>query len=86
MLVISSREFRENQKSYFDKLDEGVEILVQRGNNKAYKIVSVTENDEVTKEDYVLSPDEDFHRAITMDELLVGIKEDIREMFRKANR
>ena len=85
MLVISSREFRDNQKSYFDKLDEGAEILVQR-NNKAYKIVSVTENDTVTKEDYVLSPDDDFYRAITMDELLVGVKEDIREMFRKANR
>ena len=45
MLVISSREFREKQSSYFNQADEGVEILVQRGKNKAYKIVPVTNED-----------------------------------------
>ena len=45
MLVISSREFRDKQASYFKQADEGVEILVQRGKNKSYKIVPVTDDD-----------------------------------------
>ena len=45
MLIISSREFREKQSSYFNQADEGVEILVQRGKNKSYKIVPVTDDD-----------------------------------------
>ena len=45
MLVISSREFRDKQASYFNQADKGVEILVQRGKNKSYKIVPVTDDD-----------------------------------------
>ena len=85
MLVISSREFRDKQKSYLDQVDEGVELLLQRGKNKSYKIVPVTNDDTIISKEYILAPDEDFHRAITMDELLVGVKEDIREMFRISN-
>jgi len=29
-------------------------------------------------------PDEDFYRSITMDELLIGVKEDLQEMFRNG--
>ncbi|MDR0988591.1 MAG: type II toxin-antitoxin system Phd/YefM family antitoxin [Prevotellaceae bacterium] len=47
MLVISSREFRANQKSYFDQIDAGAEVLVQRRNNKSYRIIPVTEDDTV---------------------------------------
>ena len=53
MLVISSKEFRDKQASYFNKIDEGVEVLVQRGKNKSYKIVPVTEDDTlISKEDF----------------------------------
>lgn len=45
MLIITSREFRENQASYFDRVDKGEEILVQRKKNKAYRIVPVKEDD-----------------------------------------
>jgi len=34
MLVISSREFRQNQRLYFDKVDKGENIIVQRGASK----------------------------------------------------
>ncbi|MDR3227241.1 MAG: prevent-host-death protein [Prevotellaceae bacterium] len=47
MLIISSKEFRDNQKSYFDRVDNGEQILVQRSKNKSYKIVPVTDNDIV---------------------------------------
>ena len=53
MLVISTREFRDRQRSYLDKVDTGTEILIQRRKNKSYKIVPVTEDDTLmSKEEY----------------------------------
>ena len=53
MLVVSAREFRDNQKSYLDKIDKGIELLLTRGKNKSYKIVPVTEDDTLmTKEEF----------------------------------
>ncbi len=46
MIVISAREFRDHQKSYLDKLDEGMELLIQRGKNKSYKIISMKKDDD----------------------------------------
>ncbi len=45
MLVISSREFREKQKMYFDLIDKQEQVIVQRGKNKAYILTPVTETD-----------------------------------------
>jgi len=53
MLVISSREFRANQKSYLDKADEGAQILIQRGKNKSYRLVPVVEDETImSKEEF----------------------------------
>jgi len=53
MLVISTREFREKQKSYLDKVDTGTEILIQRKRNRSYRIVPVTKDDTLmSKEEY----------------------------------
>ncbi len=57
MLVISSREFRANQKSYFDKVDEGAQIVIQRGKNKSYKLIPI-------KEDETLMSEEDFYAKL----------------------
>ncbi len=45
MLVISSREFRQNQKMYFEKVDNGEQVIVQRGKDKSYALTPVSEND-----------------------------------------
>ncbi len=45
MLVISSREFRQNQKQYFERVDKGEHIIVQRGKDKSYALTPVTEDD-----------------------------------------
>ena len=45
MLVISSREFRQNQKMYFERADQGEQIIVQRGKDKAYALTPVGEDD-----------------------------------------
>jgi hypothetical protein len=45
MLVISSREFRDNQAQYFNRIDNGEQIIIQRGKDKAYSIHTVLEDD-----------------------------------------
>ena len=45
MLVISSREFRQNQRIYFERVDKGEQIIVQRGKDKAYVLSPVSEDD-----------------------------------------
>lgn len=45
MLVISSREFRQNQKMYFERADKGEQIIVQRGKDKAYALTPIGEED-----------------------------------------
>ena len=53
MLIISTREFRDRQKSYLDKIDAGEEILIRRAKAKAYKIIPVTKDDMLmSKEEY----------------------------------
>jgi hypothetical protein len=50
MIVISSREFRDNQKKYFDLIDRDEQIIVQRGKNKSYKLVPVEEDETLLTE------------------------------------
>jgi PHD/YefM family antitoxin component YafN of YafNO toxin-antitoxin module len=45
MLIISSREFRQNQRLYFEKADNGEQIIVQRGKDKSYALTPVSEDD-----------------------------------------
>tara|TARA_A100000171_G_scaffold31916_1_gene30312 strand:- start:1183 stop:1479 length:297 start_codon:yes stop_codon:yes gene_type:complete len=45
MLVISSREFRQNQKKYFERVDKGEHIIVQRAKDKAYVLTPISEDD-----------------------------------------
>ena len=53
MVIVSSREFRDKQKSYLDKVAEGVEVLITRGKNKSYRIVPVVEDDTLmSKEEF----------------------------------
>ena len=47
MVVISSREFRDNQARYFDLVDNKNQILIQRGRNKAYRLIPVSEDDYI---------------------------------------
>ncbi|MGV6946141.1 type II toxin-antitoxin system Phd/YefM family antitoxin [Sphingobacterium kyonggiense] len=64
MLIITSREFRENQDSYFDRVDKGEELIVQRTKNKAYRIVSVKLDDSLmSKEDFLTIVDKSLMQA-----------------------
>lgn len=48
MMIISSREFRDNQKKYFDLVDQNLQVIVQRGKNKAYILTPVGEIDRLS--------------------------------------
>ena len=64
MLVVSSREFRDRQKSYLDKVDAGMEILIQRGKNKSYKVTPVSEDDTLmSKEEFFAKIDRSLQEA-----------------------
>ena len=45
---ISSREFRDHQKKYFDLVDKNEQIIVQRGKDKAYVIVPLNDSDRLS--------------------------------------
>jgi hypothetical protein len=45
MLVISSREFRQNQKMYLNLVDKNEQVVVQRGKDKSYRIIPVNKDD-----------------------------------------
>ena len=64
MVIVSSREFRDKQKSYLDKVDEGVEVLIRRGKNKSYRIIPVTEDDTLmSKEEFFAKIDKALEEA-----------------------
>lgn len=47
VIEISSREFREKQKAYFELADKGVQIILKRGRKQAYILTPVYDNDFV---------------------------------------
>jgi transcription antitermination factor NusA-like protein len=69
MIVISSAELRNNMKKYLDYANTDT-VVIQRGKTDTF-VLSAQVN----------IPDVDISRAITKDELLEGIKSDIREMY-----
>ena len=81
MTVVSTKEFNINQEKYFD-LALKDDIIIQRGDNM-FIVQSFEPNNEA---DEIFEPDDDFYRSITMDEFLVGVKEDLREIYRKGKR
>ena len=48
MLIISSREFRDNQKKYFDLVDQNKQVIVQRGKDKAYILAPIGDSDRLS--------------------------------------
>lgn len=54
MLIISSREFRDHQKKYFE-LAEKEQVIVQRSRNKAYAITPISESDRYFSNPEVLN-------------------------------
>ena len=77
MTVVSTKEFNTNQKKYFDMaVCEDVYIK-----NDKYLFHLICKPVDMLDYQVTLQPDDDFRRAITKDELLKGIYEDIAKKF-----
>ena len=64
MRIISSREFNDNQKLYFDLADQNEQIIVQRGKEKAYMLIPITESDRLSTNPALINKIKDAERAI----------------------
>jgi hypothetical protein len=69
MKIITSREFRDHQKKYFEMVDNNEQVIVKR-KNRAYKLVPVSDDDmlvDIPKEfrcdPYEVSPSGDMFWA-----------------------
>jgi len=83
MIVISPHEFQEKQKSYLNKVDDDLDIIIQRGKNKSYRIANVSDYDATIRKEYIFKPDEELAKAITGDELLERLIPRIEKLFDK---
>ena len=45
ILEISSRDFRENQKTYFELVDKGDRLVIKRGKNHSYLLMPIEAKD-----------------------------------------
>ena len=78
MTEVSGKEFIANQKRYFDMaIDE--RICIKRGKNRFHLLYAPDEKQVPPQP--ILEPDEDFYRAITMDEFRKLVKEDIHQIY-----
>ena len=53
-MIISSREFRDNQKKYFDLVDQNEQVIVQRGKDKAYILAPIGDADRLSVNDALI--------------------------------
>ncbi len=94
MRVVSSREFRDHQKKYFDMVDNNEQVVVWR-KNRAYKLVPVSDDDtlvEIPKEfrcdPYEISPSGDVFwadkRNVEIVKKAIENKDDIAEKLNSA--
>jgi len=80
MLVISSREFRQNQRLYFDKVDQGEQIIVQRGKDKSYVLTPVSEDDMYFNEEMVKKIKESIAEARKGDYVEISTSQEIKDL------
>jgi hypothetical protein len=70
--LVNSSDFRKNQKKYLDLAKRERVIITQRGTTDIFELVRVRKIEK-----------NNLQRAITADELLIGIEADIREIYKK---
>ena len=83
MLTITAREFKANQQHYLDQVDAGEELIVERSQGRSYMVVPVTETDVMSETEYIMKPDEDLRRAISIDEFKEKVLSHIEELYSK---
>jgi len=80
MLVISSREFRQNQSMYLDKVDKGEQVIVQRGKDKSYMLTAIIEDDIYFNAEMVNRIKKSLNEASNGEVKRVSTPEEIRDL------
>ena len=70
--LVSSSDFRKNQKKYLELAKKERVVITQRGTNDIFELVKVQKIES-----------SNLQRAISKDELMLGIGEDLREIYKK---
>jgi len=78
MTVVSSKEFATNQEKYFDMAENEV-IYIKRGKSVFHLIYQPIKTEY--QEQVILTPDDNLRNAITVDELLRRVHQDIHNKF-----
>ena len=79
MTVISSKEFAANQNKYLD-MAINQDVCIKRDENMFRPMHYIIDETKVKQRKYK-QPDEDFYRAISMDEFRRLVKEDIHQIY-----
>ena len=82
MTLVSSKEFIADEDKYFDLALNGG-VCIQRG-DFMYQLVSVPFEKQYPPQPF-LEPDDDFRRAITIDELHSRVKENVHKWYSPKN-
>ena len=80
MALVSSNEFAVNQQRYLNLARNG-DVCIQNGEEMYHLLYNPAEKQYPPQP--ILEPDEDFYRAITMDELLDSTIEFIHKLYAK---
>jgi PHD/YefM family antitoxin component YafN of YafNO toxin-antitoxin module len=80
MLIISSGEFRQNQKKYFEKVDKGEKVIVQRGKDKAYHLNPVSEDDLYFNAEMIARIEESMQQIKRGEYYEISTKEEIKKL------
>ena len=78
MTVVTSKEFATRPARYYN-LAVNEKVAIKRGKNMFH--LTCTNGYHTNGYDELLEPDEDFYSAITKEELLKGIHEDLEKFF-----
>lgn len=81
MIMISSREFKNNQKKYFDLIDNGEQVIIQRGKVRFYKLIPITSGDAcMTEEEFYEKIDRSIQQVKEDKVLKVSTKEELKKL------
>ena len=66
---------------YLDKVDNGQELFLESDKGQIYQIISDPHTFQDVPPEYILEPDEELERALTPEQFLAQVKENLQLIF-----
>ncbi|MDL2312448.1 prevent-host-death protein [Bacteroidales bacterium OttesenSCG-928-B11] len=80
IIEITSREFRSNQKKFFDLADKGMQIVLKRGRRQAYVLTPLSSEDMFFTPEMLTRIDESIKQASEGKTVKVSGKEELEHL------